>query len=64
MKQANQQTSTVRQRLSKQVTAATAKQQFKYWWVITVETVFSVGCDPRLYNKDPRPAEKRTEEVF
>jgi hypothetical protein len=22
-----------------------------------METVFSVGSDPRLYNKDPRPAE-------
>jgi hypothetical protein len=23
-----------------------------------METVFSVGSDPRLYNKDSRPAEK------
>jgi hypothetical protein len=22
-----------------------------------METVFSVGCDPKLYNEDPRPAE-------
>jgi hypothetical protein len=24
---------------------------------MTVETVFSVGSDPRLYNEDPRPTE-------
>jgi hypothetical protein len=31
------------------------KQQLKYLWTITMETVFSVGSDPKLYNKDPRP---------
>jgi hypothetical protein len=33
------------------------KEQSRYCWIITVETVFSVGSEPRLYNEDPRPAE-------
>jgi hypothetical protein len=28
-----------------------------------LKTVFSVGPAPRLYNEDPRPAEKMTERV-
>jgi hypothetical protein len=29
----------------------------RYRWAITMETVFSVGPDSRLYNEDPRSAE-------
>jgi hypothetical protein len=36
------------------------KQQSKYYWSITMETVFSVGSNPRLYNEDPRPTEDNT----
>jgi hypothetical protein len=32
-------------------------QQFNYCCPITIETVFSLGSDPRLYNLNPRPAE-------
>jgi hypothetical protein len=34
-----------------------SKQQSKYSWAVTMETVFSVGSTPRLYNEDPRSAE-------
>jgi hypothetical protein len=33
------------------------KQQSKYFWAITMETVFTLGTAPMLYNEDPRPAE-------
>jgi hypothetical protein len=34
-----------------------SKQQSKHCWAIMMETVFSVGSAPRLYNEDHRPAE-------
>jgi hypothetical protein len=34
------------------------KQQSKYCWAITIKMMFSVGSAERLYNEDPRPAEK------
>jgi hypothetical protein len=49
-----EETFTVRQRLGKHVPAATnTKAKIEE----LLETVFSVGSVPRLYNEDPRPAE-------
>jgi hypothetical protein len=53
-----EETSTVRQRLSKHVPAATNTQATTEE---LLETVFSVGFTPRLYNNDPRPAEVMTD---
>jgi hypothetical protein len=38
------------------------KQQSSYFWAITMETVFSVGSYPRIYNEDPRPTEIESRE--
>jgi hypothetical protein len=52
-----------RQRLGKLDPAATNKQLSRYCWAITMEKMFSMGSDPRLYNEDPRPAEMTIEGV-
>jgi hypothetical protein len=53
-----------RQRLGKQIPAPRIrKQQSRCFGATTMETVFSVGSIPRLYNKDPRPVEEIIEGV-
>jgi hypothetical protein len=37
-------------------------KQSRYFWAITMETVFSVGSAPRQYNEDPRPDETAVED--
>jgi hypothetical protein len=49
-------TSTAKQRLCKDFPwQRIRKQQSRYCWVITTETVFSFESALRLYNKDLRP---------